>query len=89
MPPTLTSKKSRTRAGWITPAAWNTVAGADAVEEPVERGRVADVADLTTSTLGPTTSSGGVVGVVHEAAHAARSAPGPGPGSARATRRRR
>ena len=38
MPPTLTSKNSRVRSrGWITAAAWKTVAPSTPVEEPVER----------------------------------------------------
>ena len=32
-------------SGWMTAAAWNTVARTDAVEQPVERRRVAHVAD--------------------------------------------
>ena len=70
VPPTFTSKNSRVRStGWITAAAWNTVAPSIAVEEPIGRDRVAHVADDRLDLRAHELEQRRLVRVVHEAAH--------------------
>ena len=81
---------ARRRLGWITAAVWKTLAPSIAVEEPIERRRIADVADHDLDVRAEHLEDRRGVGVVDQAADLRRvSSRACGSGWSRASRRRR